>query len=808
MRQSAIATVLAIASLAFLPSCGGRESAPGATATDFTIDVRGSVIGSDEAAIPDAEVTLNGRVVATDARGIFVLRDVPSSEGRNYLAVRKDGYFFGGRNLYVTGPEEISAKVRLIPRSLIGTFMANVGGELETPEGMSVQIPADAIEGGYQGEVRVYAEYLDPTSPMTLLGIPGLEALNVAGESGVLKSFGMGHVELEDMSGIGLQLAPGATAQLRMPVPEDLLGAADSSIPLWYFDEAAGIWREEGSASLEGAGYVGDVPHFTLWNCDDLFPCSTVNDFTISCGGIPVGNMPVVFKAIDSVLIGTGVTFDDGSIHTYLPCSEEFEIYAVPPGGNGQKYLLATILASDGEQAQIETVPVEGLCGPHASVTGTVVDGSGNPVTNGYMFLEFDDLRTEPVFFDSHGRFTASYFDYTPAQLATGARTVFWDLENFIRVEGPTVPFNQLLNVLSEPIVIDGSMASVEGRIYVAGTKEDFFYCLDATDGTVIWSYEAPQLATEVSPVITDNKVYFVSLSGELFCLNAFDGSVIWTRFGFVDTFSPFAEDGVLYVSSRAGRIRAIDADDGSQIWSYDTGSSGLFSAPTVVDDILYCGGSDASPSLLALDKTDGSFLWEWAAPDEVNSSPCVADGKVYLACDDQNVYALNALTGAVLWQQTVDASTSILGALTSGAGVVYAQSVRHLTALNSTNGAVLWQRSLLSGGDGMRPCLSGNRLYANSLGGPVYCLSTADGSTLWEIEAEGDPGEIADHFLVVDGVLFLNRFAEPSTLEARNAQNGLLLWTSEVEDDCVAPAIMVDQEGIVHYSTSSGMQQ
>jgi outer membrane protein assembly factor BamB len=469
---------------------------------------------------------------------------------------------------------------------------------------------------------------------------------------------------------------------------------------------------------------------------------------------------------------------------------------------------MATILASSSNAEGVEIVPVEGLCGPHASVTGTVVDGSGNPVTNGYMFLEFDDLRTEPVFFDSEGRFSASYFDYTPEQLATGARTVFWDLDTFIRVEGPIVPFNEALNVLPEPIVIDGSAVSVEGRIYVAGPKEDFFYCLDAADGTVIWSYEAPQLATEFSPVIEDGKVYFLSLSGELFCLNAFDGTVLWSSFGFVDTYSPFAEAGVLYLSDYAGRIRAIAADDGNEIWRYDTGSSGLFSAPTVVGDVLYCGGSDSAPSFLALNKTDGSFLWEWAAPDEVNSSPCVADGVVFFACDDQKVYALNALTGAELWQQTVDASTSILGALTAGAGVVYVQSTRHVTALNSANGAVIWQRSLLSGGDGMRPHLAGDRLYASSLGGPVYCLDIADGSTAWEIEAVGAPGEIADHFLVVDGVLFLNRFAEPSTLEARNAQSGQLLWTSEVVDDCVAPAIMVDQVGVVHYSSSSGMRQ
>jgi len=75
-------------------------------------------------------------------------------------------------------------------------------------------------------------------------------------------------------------------------------------------------------------------------------------------------------------------------------------------------------------------------------------------------------------------------------------------------------------------------------------------------------------------------------------------------------------------------------------------------------------------------------------------------------------------------------------------------------------------------------------------------------------VDAESPPGEIADHFLVVNGVLFLNRYAEPSTLEARNAQTGVVLWTSEVQDDCTAPPVVVDQAGVAHYTTSSGMQQ
>lgn len=798
---------LGFALIVLLAACGGGSPAPQVGDTGLLVDVSGSVIDPEEAPIAGARVVLNGHETTTDALGIFILRAVPVDPGRAYLEAHKEGYFFGGRQLLVVDDEPLAVKIQLLPRVLIGTFQADAGGVLRTDEGLVVQIQADAIEGGYQGEVRVYGRYVDPTSGQDMQGVPGLGATNAGGDTGVLRSFGMGHIELEDAQGNPLQLAAGSPAQLTMPVPADLLGGAQSTIPLWYFDQALGIWVEQGSATLQGETYVGDVPHFSLWNCDDFADCSTRNYFSLSCGGTPIARMPLVFRGVDSGLIGTSVTSDSGNVGTFLPCAEEFRIYVLPPGAGGEEFLLATVTASSDPEGDVELVPVDGLCGPYASVAGRVVDGQGNPVTNGYMFLEFDDLKTEPVFFDESGNFLASYFDYTPEQMASGARTVFWDLDRFIRVEGPVVPFNELLNTLDDPIVIDGDVATFEGRVYVAGIEQDYVYCLDSTDGSLIWEYEAPQLDSEFSPVLLNGRLYVLGLSGELFCLNAVDGTLIWSRFGFVDSFSAVAEDGAIYLSDLSARIRRIDPDAGNTIWSIDTGA-GFFSAPTLVGDTVYCGTAYSAPGVIALDKEDGTQRWKWDAPDAVKSSPCVADGLVFVACDDQKAYALNAATGAVVWSTTVDDSASILGAVTVQSGVLYVQSVRRLTALNATSGAILWQRTLLSGGDGMRPYVSGDRVYANALGGPFYCFNAADGSTLWQIDAEGPPGEIADHFLVVNGVLFLNRYAEPSTLEARNAVTGAVLWTSTVADDLTAPPVVVDLAGTAHYTTSSGMRQ
>ncbi len=55
-------------------------------------------------------------------------------------------------------------------------------------------------------------------------------------------------VELEGAGGEKLQIAPGHKVKLNMNIPQSLLASAPQNIPLWYFDETDGKWKEEGSA--------------------------------------------------------------------------------------------------------------------------------------------------------------------------------------------------------------------------------------------------------------------------------------------------------------------------------------------------------------------------------------------------------------------------------------------------------------------------------------------------------------------------------------------------------------------------------
>jgi len=66
-----------------------------------------------------------------------------------------------------------------------------------------------------------------------------------------------------------------------------------------------------------------------------------------------------------------------------------------------------------------------------------------------------------------------------------------------------------------------------------------------------------------------------------------------------------------------------------------------------VVNGVVYVGSDD--DNVYALNARTGALLWSHGT-GSVFSSPAVANGLVYVGSYDGNVYALNASTGALLW--------------------------------------------------------------------------------------------------------------------------------------------------------------
>lgn len=123
-----------------------------------------------------------------------------------------------------------------------------------------------------------------------------------------------------------------------------------------------------------------------------------------------------------------------------------------------------------------------------------------------------------------------------------------------------------------------------------------------------------------------------------------------------------------------------------------------------------------------------------------ISASPIVSGGTVFAMDPGQQVTALNASTGAVLWQSNIqpefDNSSVSGGGLAAAAGKVFVTTgYGELLALDAARGAVIWRQRLSTAG---APSVAGNAVYAIGRDGSAIALNADTGRILWQNEGVG----------------------------------------------------------------------
>ncbi len=279
--HSKVSLVAVMAMMIFgLLSCYKRDftTVNNNTPFDNSAKVTASVYGvvQDEAGLPvkAAVVKASGYTTLTDDNGFFYFNSIVTPSRATTIVVTKDGFFNGSRTLSIHGSDKHSVKISLMAKGTPEVFYANNGGTVNFAGGLSISFPANAIvtkQTGmpYNGQVYVFARNIDPTTALGQTSMPGdLRGIAKTGYERLLRTFGMMVAELYDINGNALQISENSSATLSMTVPTALQGLAPTNMVLWSYDEAQGMWVEDGGAVLQGNKYVGTVKHFSFWNCD------------------------------------------------------------------------------------------------------------------------------------------------------------------------------------------------------------------------------------------------------------------------------------------------------------------------------------------------------------------------------------------------------------------------------------------------------------------------------------------------------------------------------------------------------------
>ncbi len=423
----------------FTPHTGGFDS------KTITASFSGIIVDENEKGLADVTVTQGNQSTTTDKNGIFFFNKISATNTKAYFKANKTGYFHGSRTIFAQADQNHQVRIKMLPNNSIATINNSSGGEVILPQGGKLKFDAGdvALPNGnpYSGTVHVAAHRIDPTQANGRFEMPGdLRGITNENKNVVLQSFGMMAVELTDPSGNLLQVAPNQTVEMSFDVPTSLVSSAPSSIPLWYFDESTGDWKEEGSATLTGNTYKGEVSHFSFWNYDAQFETVFFEANFIDEAGNPLVNQ-IITITLDG-WTSYGVTNDDGWVGGLVKANATMLLGMINTC-NQDKLLQEFTTTSADINLGVITAIIDNMI--TYNVTGTVINCESLPITNGYLSIQTPNWYSHYVVgINESNNFS---FVYTSCDESNSIVATGYDYDNFVQSEAMTFSLSSNSNI-------------------------------------------------------------------------------------------------------------------------------------------------------------------------------------------------------------------------------------------------------------------------------------------------------------------------------------------------------------------------
>jgi outer membrane protein assembly factor BamB len=299
------------------------------------------------------------------------------------------------------------------------------------------------------------------------------------------------------------------------------------------------------------------------------------------------------------------------------------------------------------------------------------------------------------------------------------------------------------------------------------------------------WTFRGRALL-EFPPAVAYGRLYLPTFDGRFYALDARTGKTVWSRrtkrCGWATPAVWRRLVVVTFIGRRAtcnadvpgndGVVVAYHADTGRVAWRRPTALNE--SSPLVANGRVYVADWDGR--VWALDARTGRTRWIFRAGGRIKGSLAFAGGRVYVGAYDGRVYALDARTGRLAWRASAQPRLGGRGTFYSTPAAAYGRVFIGSTdgkvyAFGAASGRLLWSQST----DGYvysSPAVWRGLVLIGSYDHSFYALDAATGDVRWRFRANGP---ISGSASVIAGVVYFSTFAERTY--ALDAATGRELW-------------------------------
>ena len=652
-----------------ISGCSSGPTSPGAGAGMQTTTIYGRITDESGVSLMGVSVSAGTKTAITDANGFFILKDATVPKGRAVVIAKKAGYFNAAK---AEAPSTNGTRIEMSMMTDVATanVSATSGGTVNVAGGASIVFSGgsftDPAGAAYTGKVNVSARYLDPKNVSFFDYFSGDDMAQASsGKNVSLISSGVLRVELKDQNGQTLKLDASKPATLSFPKPIDT--KAPTVMPLWYFDESLGMWKEDGSATLKNGMYSGTVTHFTDWNLDyydssGQFGAYGSVSLRVVCNTMPIGG--VVMTIVGDDVTGKyfvhpgGKTGPDGRI-TFIrfPANRPTQIDIRSDRNGGVFYINSPINVNitPGQTLDLGDITLNSPC--PASIKGALTG--------------CDDAKTEGLITISDGK-NLNYI-YTMGDFAVQAAAGIPLTVDAIDVNGNAA------TTVSVPTLASGEQRDI-GNIKVCGTATSNFIDIPISsnkEGQLIGlSPDGTRLAAFIPSQLTvyDSKTGQILSQGNVTSANTnyYHGSLQFSTDNSKVLFVSDYGETQLYDVSGAAIALLISIPNVTGAKLYDDGSKiivvksmGYPNPPVIniynvsdgsVKATLHptmSGGSDSLSSfgfirdedaiIFPDDKSGSDHIWSVATDAEIRNFPVTGASYTFAASEDGLTVASSA---------------------------------------------------------------------------------------------------------------------------------------------------------------------
>ena len=292
--------------------------------------------------------------------------------------------------------------------------------------------------------------------------------------------------------------------------------------------------------------------------------------------------------------------------------------------------------------------------------------------------------------------------------------------------------------------------------------------------------------------------------ASRLFSVNAGRGSSLAARLGS----APIVANGRVYTIDTMGSVRAFDASSGAAVWTAQTpsdrGGEGSLYGGGIAYDSGHIFATNGLGYVVSLDANTGAVAWRVRPGGPLRGAPTVINGTLYVISQDNQIYSLNAASGATNWSAA--ASLEVAGVFGSASPavsqgtVVAGFSSGELNAYRYENGRQVWQDNLqrtsvrtsvssLNDVDA-DPVIDNGQVFAVGQGGRMVALDLITGQRLWELNIAGiDTPWVAGDWIYV--------LTDDAKLLCIARSNGHIRWINQLPEFLKAKS----KRGEIEYS-------